>query len=100
MKKILVVFLVIALIFICCDTDRGYTARSRCANDVFSNESAMPPEFCAIFLGGLSSSSGSSETTDAQKKTNELFSDLFLIQCLNYNLEMYKCEKKSNILPP
>lgn len=94
MKKVLIVFLVNVVTFTYCNTDKGTTQRTRCGYNVFSNELALQPNACVVVL----SLAASLATKDP--KIGQPFFDLTLIQCLNYNYEMYKCEKKSNILPP
>ncbi len=81
------IFLVIGLAFIACGD--GNTKRTRCNSDALNSQSMLDTELCGLMLGIFFGKS---------QFRNEF--DGILIQCLNYNLEMYKCEKKSNILPP
>ncbi|MBK7058626.1 MAG: hypothetical protein IPH52_26975 [Leptospiraceae bacterium] len=86
MKKVFLVFLVIAVTFIACGD--GNTERTRCARDA-RDSGALDTEACVVALGLYQG-----------KPEYKLDFDLILLGCLNYNAAMYKCEKKSNILPP
>ncbi len=87
MKKVLLVFLVIGLAFVACGD--GNTKRTRCNSDVMNSNGLLDTETCILFL-----------SMDFGKPERQTSFNSILFQCLRYNLEMYKCEKKSNILPP
>ena len=87
MRKVLMVFLVIVVTFIACGD--GNTERTRCASDA-RDSGALDPETCAVTLG----------IAYGDPIYNKLMIDFTILGCLNYNLALYKCEKKSNILPP
>lgn len=90
MRKVLMAFLSTTLIFIACG--EGNTKRTRCNGEVKSNNNTViDTDRCLRFLS-ISYGKTDSENQNLFNRT--------LISCLLYNMEMYKCEKKSNILPP
>lgn len=89
MKKSLILIL---LIFTSCG--EGNTARTRCAGDAKSNNSTVTETDSCLKVLPIYYGSNNTDPRD-QGNYNRL-----LISCLLYNVEMWKCEKKSNILPP
>lgn len=91
MKKIILVLMI--FLFVSCwgNDEEGNSVlilskRDRCENTVREMQNALDPETCIVMLGTL------------PRKGN--FIDLILITCLNYQFEMAKCKKKSDVLPP
>lgn len=92
MKKIIIV-LMIFLFVSCWGSDENgndvliLSKRDRCENTVREMQNALDPETCIVTLATLLPAKGG-------------FIDLTLITCLNYQFEMAKCKKKSDVLPP
>lgn len=86
MKKIII--LIFVYIISCSDS---VTERQKCKEDVlFRDEMVMDPETCIILL------SAAAGRNDVAANSGR---DLVLVSCLKYNYKMWKCAKKSNILP-
>jgi hypothetical protein len=94
MKKIIIVLMIFLFLFLSCwgSDENGndvliLSKRDRCENTVREMQNALDPETCIVTLATLLPAKGG-------------FIDLTLITCLNYQFEMAKCKKKSDVLPP
>jgi hypothetical protein len=91
MKKIILVLMI--FLFVSCwgNDENGndvliLSKRDRCENTVRTTQNVLDSEDCLVGLGG---------SVDSPAATN-----LMLLLCLNYQFEMAKCKKKSDVLPP
>lgn len=90
MMKIVKIVL-IHLLLLSCIVDGGskllLTKRAKCKNDAEYKLGAFDTVTC---LHGLNTFSATERTA----------SDFIILQCLNYQFEIAKCNKESDVLPP
>jgi hypothetical protein len=91
MKEVLVTVILVVLVSCWGSDENGndvliLSKRDRCENTVRTTQNVLDSEDCIVGLGG---SAGSTSATN-----------LMLLLCLNYQFEMAKCKKKSDVLPP
>ena len=91
MKKLLFVF-ALSLFIACAD---GTTKRTRCKSDTSYDQGTLDPKLCSEFLI-VSYNPNTKLSAEALQATR----NIILLMCATYSTRMYKCEKKSNILPP
>lgn len=83
--KIITLMILATILISCTGAD---TERTRCNRN--ARENGLETDMCMVLLPLFYGK------TDPERQ--RLF-DYILVNCLLYNVEMYKCEKKSNIFP-